>query len=49
MLDLDAAKAALDLATRQMQAGYASHLTLLGAEQTYQQALIGLAQAQANR
>ncbi len=44
-----AAKVTLDLATRQMQVGYASYLTLLSAEQAYQQALIGLAEAQANR
>ena len=45
----DAAKVTLDLATRQQQVGYASYLTLLSAEQTYQQALIALTQAQANR
>jgi outer membrane protein TolC len=32
-----------------MQVGYVSYLTLLSAEQTYQQALIDLVQAQSNR
>jgi outer membrane protein TolC len=45
----DAAKITLDLATRQVQVGYVSYLTLLNAEQMYQQALVALAQAQANR
>jgi len=45
----DAAKVTLDLTTRQMQVGYVSYLTLLSAEQTYQQALINLVQAQSNR
>ena len=45
----DAAKVTLDLTTRQMQVGYVSYLTLLSAEQTYQQALITLVQAQSNR
>jgi NodT family efflux transporter outer membrane factor (OMF) lipoprotein len=45
----DAAKATLDLTTRQMQVGYVSYLTLLSAEQTYQQSLINLVQAQSNR
>ena len=45
----DAAKITLDLTTRQMQVGYVSYLTLLSAEQTYQQALINLVQAQSNR
>jgi len=45
----DAAKATLDLAQRQWQAGYASFLALLSAEQAYQQARIGLVQAQASR
>ena len=44
-----AAKVTLDLARRQWQAGYASYLALLNAEQTYQQAVINLVQAQANR
>jgi len=45
----DAAKVTLDLTTRQMQVGYANYLALLSAEQAYQQALINLVQAQANR
>ncbi len=45
----DAAKVTLDLTTRQMQAGYVSYLALLSAEQSYQQAVINLVQAQANR
>jgi NodT family efflux transporter outer membrane factor (OMF) lipoprotein len=45
----DAAKLTLDLTTRQMQVGYVSYLALLSAEQNYQQAMISLVQAQANR
>ena len=45
----DAAKVTLELAQRQSQAGYASHLALLSAEQVDQQARINLVQAQANR
>jgi NodT family efflux transporter outer membrane factor (OMF) lipoprotein len=45
----DAAKVTLDLTTRQMQAGYVNYLALLNAEQAYQQAVINLVQAQANR
>jgi NodT family efflux transporter outer membrane factor (OMF) lipoprotein len=45
----DAAKLTLDLTTHQMQAGYVSYLTLLSAEQSYQQALLTLVQAQTNR
>jgi len=44
-----AAKTALDLAQRQWQDGYAGYLSLLSAEQTYQQARINLVQAQASR
>jgi outer membrane protein TolC len=33
----------------QYQSGYANYLTLLSAEQTYQQAVLALVQAQANR
>jgi len=44
-----AAKVTLDLTTQQLQSGYANFLTLLNAEQTYQQALINLVQARANR
>jgi NodT family efflux transporter outer membrane factor (OMF) lipoprotein len=45
----DAAKLSLDLTKRQMQAGYVNYLALLNAEQSYQQALINLVQAQSNR
>jgi outer membrane protein TolC len=45
----DAAKVTLDLTARQMQVGYVSYLTVLSAEQTYQQALISLVQVQSNR
>ena len=45
----DAAQVTLDLSQRQSRDGYASYLTLLGAEQAYQQTRINLVQAQANR
>jgi NodT family efflux transporter outer membrane factor (OMF) lipoprotein len=45
----DAAKVTLDLAQRQVKAGYAGYLALLNAEQAYQQGRINLVQAQANR
>lgn len=45
----DAAKTTLDLSERQYRAGYAGYLSLLSAEQAYQQARIGLVQAQAAR
>jgi NodT family efflux transporter outer membrane factor (OMF) lipoprotein len=45
----EAAKTTLDLAQRQYQDGYAAYLTLLSAEQSYQQARISLVQAQAGR
>jgi NodT family efflux transporter outer membrane factor (OMF) lipoprotein len=45
----DAASATLELARRQWQSGYANYLALLNAEQTYQQAVINLIQAQVNR
>ncbi len=45
----DAASTTLDLAKRQVQTGYASYLVLLTAEQTYEQAVINLVQAQAIR
>jgi NodT family efflux transporter outer membrane factor (OMF) lipoprotein len=45
----DAAKVSLDLSDRQWRGGYASYLTLLNAQQTYQQARISLIQAQASR
>jgi len=44
-----AANVSLDLARKQYQSGYASYLALLSAEQAYQQAVINLVQAQANR
>jgi NodT family efflux transporter outer membrane factor (OMF) lipoprotein len=44
-----AARVTLDLARSQYQAGYAGYLALLSAEQAYQQAVINLVQAQANR
>ncbi len=45
----DAAKITLDLATMQYRSGYVNYLSLLNAEQSYDQALLTLAQAQANR
>jgi NodT family efflux transporter outer membrane factor (OMF) lipoprotein len=45
----DAAGITLDLTKKQLDSGYANYLALLSAEQTYQQALINLVQAQANR
>jgi NodT family efflux transporter outer membrane factor (OMF) lipoprotein len=45
----DAAKTTLDLTQRQLKDGYASYLSLLNAEQAYQQAHIALIQAQASR
>jgi NodT family efflux transporter outer membrane factor (OMF) lipoprotein len=44
-----AAKVTLEVSQRQWQAGYASYLALLGAEQAEQQARINLVQAQASR
>jgi NodT family efflux transporter outer membrane factor (OMF) lipoprotein len=44
-----AAKLSLDLSQRQYTAGYAGYLSLLAAEQGYQQARIALVQAQASR
>jgi len=44
-----AAKVSLDLTSQQLEIGYANALTLLIEEQTYQQALISLVQARANR
>ena len=44
-----AAKKTLDLTRAQMEHGYVSYLTLLQAEQAYQQALLSLVQAQATR
>ena len=45
----EAAKTTLDLAQRQWKDGYSGYLTLLTAEQAYQQARINLVQAQASR
>jgi NodT family efflux transporter outer membrane factor (OMF) lipoprotein len=45
----DAAAVTLDLAKKQFQTGYVNYLSLLNAEQSYQQAVINLVQAQANR
>jgi NodT family efflux transporter outer membrane factor (OMF) lipoprotein len=45
----NAAAVTLDLASKQFQSGYANYLSLLNAEQAYQQAVINLVQAQANR
>jgi NodT family efflux transporter outer membrane factor (OMF) lipoprotein len=45
----DAASVTLELSKKQYQAGYASYLSLLSAEQAYQQAVLNLVQAQANR
>ena len=44
-----AAKRSLDLARRQFDVGYVNYSSLLSAEQAYQQAVINLVQAQANR
>lgn len=45
----DAANTTLDLTKRQLQSGQANYLAVLSAEQGYQQAVINLTQAQANR
>jgi NodT family efflux transporter outer membrane factor (OMF) lipoprotein len=45
----NAARVTLDLSRKQYESGYASYLALLSAEQAYQQAVINLVQAQANR
>jgi NodT family efflux transporter outer membrane factor (OMF) lipoprotein len=45
----DASSVTLELAKKQYGSGYLSYLALLSAEQAYQQALINLVQAQANR
>jgi NodT family efflux transporter outer membrane factor (OMF) lipoprotein len=44
-----AGKVTLDLSRQQWRVGYGGYLVLLNAEQTYQQALLNLVQAQANR
>jgi NodT family efflux transporter outer membrane factor (OMF) lipoprotein len=46
---VDAAKVTLDLTQRQWQTGYTNYLAALSAELAYQQTVITLAQAQANR
>jgi NodT family efflux transporter outer membrane factor (OMF) lipoprotein len=45
----DAASVTLELAKKQYGSGYVSYLALLSAESAYQQAVINLVQAQANR
>jgi NodT family efflux transporter outer membrane factor (OMF) lipoprotein len=45
----NAAKLTYDLTRRQMEVGYVNYLALLGAETTYQQALLARVQAQATR
>jgi outer membrane protein TolC len=45
----DAATVTLNLSKKQYESGYANYLALLSAEQAYQQAVINLVQAQANR
>lgn len=45
----DAAKASLDLARLQYKDGYAAYLSVLTADQAYQQARLALVQAEANR
>jgi len=45
----DAAAVTLELTQKQYQTGYVNYLGLLNAEQSYQQALINLVQAQTNR
>lgn len=45
----EAAKVTLDLIRQQLQVGYVNYLALLSTEQSYQQAVINLVQAQTNR
>jgi NodT family efflux transporter outer membrane factor (OMF) lipoprotein len=45
----DAAGVTLELSRKQYESGYASYLAVLSAEQAYQQAVMNLVQAQANR
>lgn len=45
----DAAQKSLSVARRQLELGAVSYLALVAAEQTYQQAVVALAQARANR
>ncbi len=44
-----AARTSLDIARRQLELGQINYLSLLNAQQTYLQAVINLAQAQASR
>ncbi len=44
-----AAKVTLEITQHQLQSGYANFLALVSAEQTYQQSVMNLAQAKANR
>jgi NodT family efflux transporter outer membrane factor (OMF) lipoprotein len=44
-----AAKVTLEITQKQLQSGYANYLALVTAEQTYQQAVMNLVQAKANR
>ena len=45
----EAAQKSLDVAHHQLELGSVNYLALVGAEQTYQQAVVGLVQARANR
>jgi NodT family efflux transporter outer membrane factor (OMF) lipoprotein len=45
----EAAQTTLKLAQKQVEAGYAGYLSLLTAQQTYQQAVVNVVQAEANR
>jgi NodT family efflux transporter outer membrane factor (OMF) lipoprotein len=45
----EAAQKSLDVMHHQLELGSVNYLALVGAEQTYQQALVGLVQARANR
>ena len=45
----EAARKSLDVVRHQLELGSVSYLALVNAEQTYQQAVIALAQARANR
>jgi outer membrane protein TolC len=45
----EAAQKSLDVVHHQLELGSVNYLALVGAEQTYQQAMVGLVQARANR
>ena len=45
----DAANVTFELARKQFESGYSGYLSLLNAEQAYQQAMLSLVQAEANR